>query len=82
MDIEGLMQLASETNRAVLRELIVLKSTVGEKYLHPKTEILHNLAAELISLIEASKDGLGVNDNNYAQLDAFFLKTLYGSTDN
>jgi predicted nucleotidyltransferase len=82
MDIEGLMQLTSETNRTLLRELITLKATVGEKYLHPKTEALHNLAEELLTFIEASKDNLGVNDNSYAQLDKFFLKTLHGNANN
>jgi len=76
MDIESLMQLTSEENRDLLRDLIKLKATVGEKYLHPKEEVLQNLAAELLEFAEISKDKLGVNDNSYAILDAFFLKTL------
>jgi predicted nucleotidyltransferase len=82
MDIESLMQLTTETNRGILRELIVLKATVGEKYLHTKTDALHNLASKLLDFVEASKDNLGVNDNSYAQMDEFFLKTLYGNTNN
>ncbi len=82
MHIEGLMQLTTEANKIMLSELIALKATVGEKYLHPKNEALHNLASELLDFIEASKDTLGVNDNSYAQPDEFFLKTLYGNANN
>ena len=82
MDIEGLMNLTTEANRSILRELIVLKATVSEKYLHPKNAKLHQLAVELFDFIEPSKDGLGINDNSYELMDKFFLKMLNENANN
>ena len=82
MDIEGLMQLTNETNRTTIRNLIALKATVGEKYLHTNVRSLNNLTNELFSIVESSKDNLGVNNNNMTLLDQFFLKTLNANSDN
>jgi predicted nucleotidyltransferase len=82
MDIEGLMQLTTEANRTTLRNLIALKATVGEKYLHQKEAVLQNIVLELFDYIDPLKDNLGVNDNNFSELDAFFLKILYEKADN
>ena len=80
MDIEGLMALTTEANRTILRSLIQLKSTFGEKYLHKKDALLQTLVIELWDIAEAGKDNLGTNGTNYSFLDAFFLKTLYANT--
>ena len=82
MDIEGLMELTTEENRTTLRNLIALKATIGEKYLHQKDAILQNIVVELFDYIDPLKDNLGVNDNSFKVLDAFFLKTLYEKADN
>jgi hypothetical protein len=82
MHIEGLMQLTTEKNRALLRNLIALKATVGEKYLHKKDPALHAIAAELFDFLENPKVSLGVNDHNYDLLNEFFLKILHASTNN
>ena len=80
MHIEGLMQYNSEANTQLLLELITLKATVGEKYLHKKDATLQALVLDLFEYIEPAKDNLGVNNTSYAMLDNFFLKTLDADT--
>lgn len=76
MHIEGLMVLIPEDKRNRLRELIQLKSGVGEKYLHPKDDALNKWIIELWEQIEASKENLGVNRTDMKQLNDFFLQTI------
>ena len=68
--------------RNEIRKLIVLKATVGEKYLHPKNEVMQSLVTSLFALTETSKNDLGVNKQNYTLLNNFFLKTLDETVDN
>ena len=82
MEIEGLMSLLSEDEKFNLRELIKLKATVNEKYLHQKDRLMQDFVLELFAFIEPFKSQLGVNDNNYALLDKFFLKILNENIDN
>ena len=82
MDIDGLMQLTSDDNREVLKNLINLKATVGEKYFHRKDSVLQNMAISLFEYIEEQNNNLAVNDTNYSFLDEFFLKTIYANSDN
>lgn len=82
MDIQSLMQLISQEDRALLQSLIALKATVDEKYLHTKSAAMQELVVRLFNTVEASKDTLGVNSNSYALIDEFFIKTLYESTNN
>ena len=82
MEIEGLMSLLSEDERFNLRELIKLKATVNEKYLHQKDRLMQEFVLELFAFIEPFKSQLGVNDSNYALLDQFFLKILNENIDN
>lgn len=77
MHIEGLMKYVEDEYKKRLRELIKLKATVGEKYLHPKDEILNAWVMELFVLIETGKENLLVNKTNTGLLNDFFLKMLY-----
>lgn len=77
MHIEGLMKYVGDEYKERLRELIKLKATVGEKYLHPKDEILNAWITGLIELIEAGKANLPVNKTDTGLLNEFFLKMLY-----
>jgi predicted nucleotidyltransferase len=79
MHIEGLMQYTTEENKQLLSELITLKATVGEKYLHKKDAAMHHLVEDLFTYIEPAKDSLGVNNTSMALLDEFFVKTLYAN---
>ena len=76
MDIESLMALTSVANQNKIRELIKLKSTVGEKYLHKTDHSIINLVAELFDFAETCKDKLKANDSRSDSLDKFFLKMI------
>ncbi len=76
MHIEGLMVYISDADKNMLRDLIALKATVGEKYFHKKEARLQQFAEGLFKYVEPYKNSLGGNKNNYDMLDAFFLKTL------
>lgn len=80
MHIEGLMKYIDKGNAEALRKLIALKATVGESYLYPKSEAMQTLVTDLFSFIKPSKDNLGVNNQDYALLNNFFLKTLNENT--
>jgi uncharacterized protein len=77
MHIEGLMQYIDDGYKERLRNLIALKATVGEKYLHQKDEKLNEWILHLFEYIEAGKENLTVNKADMSLLNEFFLKTLY-----
>ncbi len=81
MDIEGLMQYIDEEHANQLRQLIALKATVGEKYLHQKDEQLNSWIIKLFDYAEASKQNLPANKADMSMLNEFFLKTLYANAD-
>lgn len=76
MDIESLMALTSVSNQNLLKKLIKLKSTVGEKCLHKTDASLINLVTELFDFIDTYKDKLKANDSRNHSLDKFFLKMI------
>jgi len=76
MHIEGLMELTTGQNTRILRDVIKLKATVGEKYLHKQEDDLRNLITDLFELIDPVKHTLGINDKDYTLLNTFFLQTL------
>ena len=82
MQIEGLMKYVNEETAALLRDLITLKATVGEKYLHSMTVEMRRLVEELFAFFDPSKNTLAVNDRDYTLLNNFFLKTLNENADN
>jgi uncharacterized protein len=81
MDIFGLMQYATDEQKQKLHELIALKATVGEKYLHAKDDKLNEWITAWLEKAEAGKGKLTANKNDMKGLNAFFLKMLY-ATDN
>lgn len=77
MEIEGLMKYIDEDFKEELRKLIVLKGTVGEKYLHRKDDKLNERILNLFERIELSKESLVANKADMSLLNEFFLKMLY-----
>jgi hypothetical protein len=77
MHIEGLMEYVEEEYKERLRDLIKLKATVGEKYLHPKDSTLNAWIIDLFEFIEAGKANLVVNKADTGLMNEFFLKMLY-----
>ncbi len=82
MHIEGLMQYVDDENRNRLQELIVIKASVGEKYLHKKDEKLDNWIKGLVDYVEENKQNLAVNKQDMSLLNDFFLNTLHGKANN
>ena len=81
MEIEGLMKYVDEDFKEVLRKLILLKGTVGEKYLHSREDKLNERILNLFKLIESSKESLVANKADMSLPNEFFLKMLYGKAD-
>ena len=82
MNIQALMGWMSEDWKNRINELIELKKTVGEKYLHLKDTELNERISALLELVEKSKDDLRVNKADMSYLNKFFLKMVNGSADN
>ena len=82
MNIQALMEWMSEDWKNRINELIDLKKTVGEKYLHPKDVELNERISALLELVEKSQNNLRVNKTDMSYLNRFFLKTVNGSVDN
>lgn len=76
MHIEGLMKYINDESNCMIRKLIVLKATVGEKYLHSKDHSMQTIVTSLFAFVEASKNDLGVNSQDYTLLNNFFLSTF------
>ncbi len=77
MHFEGLLKYTEEGMKAELRELVELKATVGEKYLHPRDERLNKWIVDLFDKVGTGKNVLGVNNTDMKLLNDFFLKKLY-----
>ena len=77
MHIEGLMKYSTDDVNTELRELIKLKGTVGEKYLHKKDANLNEWIADLFKMLELKKNDLGANKTSMSLLNDFFLKRIY-----
>src|SRR4030095_1704264 len=82
MNIQDLMSWMGEYWRRQVNELIELKKTVGEKYLHPYDKQLNDRIFELFEMMEKSEDNLKVNRLNMSYLDKFFLDKLDQHADN
>ncbi|MEO8406016.1 MAG: nucleotidyltransferase domain-containing protein [Chitinophagaceae bacterium] len=78
MHLEGLLKYADQLIADELRQLVKLKATVGEKYLHQKNDLLDKWIRNLFLTLEASGEHHGVNNSDIYLLDEFFLKVLYG----
>jgi len=77
MHIEGLMELIDNGTRNTLKELIKLKATVGEKYLHQKDKALDMWLKQLWNKVDESKDSFETSSTNYNSMNNFFIKTLH-----
>lgn len=76
MTIEGLMTTIEPDKQKALGELIALKATVGEKYVHPAIQSMTAWIDELFQLLEQSKNNLPVNSNDSTLLNDYFLNMV------
>lgn len=76
MDIEGLMTKIDDGRKSELRQLIQLKATVGEKYLHPADANLNEWIQQMFILLEQSQSNLTINSKDSKALNSYFLQTV------
>ncbi len=81
MHLEGLLRYAADSIIGRLRDMVILKAGVGEKYLHERDTVLYEWVMNMFDYLECNKENLGVSTGDMQQLDAFFLKMLYAKTD-
>lgn len=82
MNIQDLMKYSEEDWKTRINEMIELKKTVGEKYIHPRDDKFHQWISDSMSILEKSKDSLGVNTTDMSYLNKFFIKMLNERSDN
>ncbi|KYP14561.1 MAG: hypothetical protein A1D16_00295 [Flavihumibacter sp. CACIAM 22H1] len=81
MEIEPLFCYIETETAEKIRQLIRLKATVGEKYLHQKDE-LHEWAKDKLALLDKAKEEyLGVSQAGMHSLNDFFIQMLERSYD-
>jgi predicted nucleotidyltransferase len=76
MHMGGLMKYIDDESKEYLSRLILLKATVGEKYLYKKDEAMQSIILNLFDFVDANKNDLGVNNQDYTILNRFFIQTL------
>lgn len=76
MNIISLMGYISEDECDLINDLIKIKSTVNEKYMHPTEERLVKIVLDLFEYIEPFKNVLPAADFKSESLENFFLKTI------
>ena len=81
MNINALMDWMGDYWKNSINELINLKKTVGEKYLHPKDVELNERILAMLELVEKSKDNLKVKSVDMTGLNKFFLKMVNKNAD-
>lgn len=82
MQIEGLMKYIDEDLKNKLRELIKLKATVGEKYLHKADADLNDWIKDMFEKLALAKEHLTVNNKSMESLNEFFIKMFYANANN
>jgi predicted nucleotidyltransferase len=76
MDINGLMTKVSGDIKDRLKQLISVKATVNESFLHPRLPKLDHWINEMFKSLEAARNELEVNRTDNKMLEEFFLKQL------
>lgn len=77
MHIEGLMAYVDEAKREEIRELINLKATVDERYLHQHTAGIRKNIVQLLEQVDPAKHVLKTHNQSFALLNEFFINALH-----
>jgi hypothetical protein len=77
MQIEGLFKYIDDELKNRFRELIKLKATVGEKYLHKADADLFDWIKTMFEKLALAKDNIKVNNEGRGSLNDFFIKMFY-----
>ena len=76
MEIEGLMKYIDDDLKNNLRELIKLKATVGEKYLHKTDTHLNEWIKTMFEKLSLANN-IKINNESMNSLNEFFIKMFY-----
>lgn len=76
MEIEGLMKYIDDDLKNNLRELIKLKATVGEKYLHKTDTYLYGWIKTMFEKLSLANN-IKINNESMNSLNEFFIKMFY-----
>ncbi len=82
MQIEGLMKYIDDDLKSRFRELIKLKATVGEKYLHKADADLFDWIKTMFEKLTIAKDNIKINNADMGSLNEFFIKMFYAKASN
>jgi uncharacterized protein len=82
MQLEGLMKYIDEDLKKRFRELIKLKATVGEKYLHKADADLFDWIKTMFEKLTLAKDNIRINNEGMGSLNDFFIKMFYAKVNN
>jgi uncharacterized protein len=77
MEIEGLFKYIDDDLKDRFRELIKLKATVGEKYLHKADADLFKWIKTMFDKLALAKDNIKINNVGMDSLNEFFIKMFY-----
>jgi uncharacterized protein len=77
MQIEGLFKYIDDDLKNRFRELIKLKATVGEKYLHKVDADLFEWIKTMFEKLAFAKDNIKINNEGMGSLNEFFIKMFY-----
>ncbi len=76
MYISGLMNTIPAEVKNKINELIALKVTVEEKYLHKKENWIDDWITATFAFLETSKEKITIAKNDFNSLDIFFKNTI------
>ena len=76
MQIEGLMKYIDDDLKNNLKELIKLKATVGEKYLHKADTYLYGWIKTMFEKLSLANN-IKINNESMDSLNEFFIKMFY-----
>jgi histidyl-tRNA synthetase len=82
MQIEGLFKYIDDDLKNRFRELIKLKATVGEKYMHKADADLFEWIKTMFEKLALAKDNIKVNNVGMDSLNEFFIKMFYAKANN
>jgi uncharacterized protein len=77
MQIEGLFKYIDDDLKNKFRELIKLKATVGEKYMHKADADLFEWIKIMFEKLALAKDNIKINNEGMGSLNEFFIKMFY-----
>ena len=77
VDFMKLLPIAPQNIQEKIKELIVIKATQDEKYLHPKETLIIDFLLEIVKFNQENSSGLGSGKKMSEELDLFFREIMF-----